>query len=252
MAAVIAERERAEREQGRLVREQAALEARHALAALNRKLIDAQEQERTWIARELHDNISQRLALVIYELSARPEAEAGELQALVSEIAADVHALSHNLHSPKLELLGLATGMRVLCREFSEQQNARVSLEADDVPQVPPETALCLYRILQEALHNVDKHSGVGDVDVRLWGSGDEIHLRVSDRGVGFDLESTRRSPGIGLVNMQERIKLVGGDLSIESAPQRGTTIHARVPLQASELSDSELNDVQTAPARLK
>jgi signal transduction histidine kinase len=235
LAAVIAERERAEQEHQRLIREQAAMEARHALAAANRKLIEAQEQERSRIARELHDNVSQRLALLMFELSAPPESQstAVDLHARVSEIAADVHALSHNLHWSKLDVLGFATAMEMLCKEVGEQYQVRVALHAHDVPtQLPPDTALCLYRILQEALQNAAKHSGVGDVDVRLWGTSEDMNLEVSDRGAGFDLETaSKRSPGIGLVSMRERIQLVCGELSIQSARQRGTRIHARVPL---------------------
>ena len=244
LAAVIAERKRAEQEHQRLIREQAAMEARHALAAANRKLIEAQEQERTRIARELHDNVSQRLALLMFELSALPEnqSKAVDLQAQVAEIAADVHALSHNLHSSKLDVLGFATAMEMLCKEVGEQYQVRVALHAHDVPtQLPAETALCLYRILQEALQNAAKHSGVGDFDVRLWGTSDDMNLEVRDRGAGFDLEAAKRSPGIGLVSMQQRIQLVCGELSIESAPHRGTMIHARVPLNASNAAEPAL-----------
>jgi signal transduction histidine kinase len=247
LAAVIAERQRAEQEHGRLIREQAAMEARHALAAVNRKLIEAQEQERTRIARELHDNISQRLALLMFELGAQAfenHGKAVDLHARVAEIVADVHALSHNLHSSKLDLLGFPLGIEMLCKEVGEQYQVRVALHAHDVPaQVPPETALCLYRILQEALQNAEKHSGVREFDVRLWGTSDEINLQVWDGGAGFDLEASQRSPGIGLVSMQERVKLVCGELSIESAPQHGTRIHARVPLNASKAADSGLTE---------
>jgi signal transduction histidine kinase len=241
LAAVIAERERAEQEHQRLIREQAAMEARHASAAAHRKLIEAQEQERSRIARELHDNVSQRLALLMFELSGPPENQSKtvDLHARVSEIAADVHALSHNLHWSKLDVLGFATAMEMLCKEVGDQYQVRVALHAHDVPtQLPPETALCLYRILQEALQNAAKHSGVGDVDVRLWGTGDDMNLEVRDRGAGFDLETSKRSPGIGLVSMQERLQLVCGELSIQSAPQRGTRIHARVPLNATKAAE--------------
>ena len=238
LAAVIAERQRAEQKHERLIRKQAAMEARHALAMVNRKLIEAQEQERTRIARELHDNIGQRLALLMFDLDSPPgsQREAAEVQARLAEIAADVRALSHNLHSSKLDLLGFAAGMQLLCNEVGEQRKVRVAFHAHDVPaEMPSEAALCLYRILQEGLQNAAKHSGAHDVDVRLWGARDEIHLQVSDQGAGFDLESSKQSQGIGLVSMQERINLVSGDLSIESAPLRGTTIHARVPLNPSK-----------------
>jgi signal transduction histidine kinase len=241
LAAVISERQRAEQEHERLLREQAAAASRQALAAMHAKLIEAQEEERTRIARELHDNISQRLALLMFDLHAtsKNDRKAAEMQARVSEIAADVHALSHNLHSSQLELLGFAMGMQTLCKDVGEQHKVRVAVHAHDVPaQVPPEAALCLYRILQEALHNAAKHSGVREFDVRLWGTGVDINLQVSDRGTGFDFEASQQGPGIGLVSMQERIKLAGGSLSIESAPQRGTRIHARVPLHAPPPQD--------------
>jgi signal transduction histidine kinase len=252
LAAVIAERQRAEQERERSIRDQAAMEARYALAAVNRKLIEAQEQERTRIARELHDNISQRLALLMVQLSAHrvDQSEAIELHARVVEIAADVHALSHNLHSSKLELLGFSMGMQLLCKEVGDRYQVRVAVDAHDVPaQVPPDTALCLYRILQEALQNAAKHSGVREFDVRLWGTSDAINLQVRDRGAGFDIEASKWSTGMGLVSMQERVRLVCGELSIESASERGTMIHARVPLNASKAADPGLTERRQATA---
>ncbi len=242
LAAVIAERERAEQEHARLIQEQAALEARLALSAVNRKLIEAQEQERTRIARELHDNISQRLALLISDITGRAvedQGRAAQLQKRASEIAADVHALSHKLHSSKLDLLGLARSMRTLCEEFGRQYELRVAFEVQGVPdQLPPEMSLCLYRILQEALQNAVKHSGAPDVEVRLRAMSGEIHLQVRDRGVGFDPDTLEGHRGIGVMSMQERINLAGGHLAIDSAPGRGTTIHASVPLEAPPTID--------------
>jgi signal transduction histidine kinase len=154
-----------------------------------------------------------------------------ELQKRASEIAADVQALSHELHSSKIDLLGIATGMRLYCREFADQHKTRVDFEAHDVPdECPSNISLNLFRVLQEALHNSLKHSGARKFAVRLSGSNGELSLEVRDGGEGFDLETARTGRGIGLVNMGERVKLVGGDLSIESQPRRGTTIRARVP----------------------
>ena len=210
-------------------------QARKAVSVVNRKLIEAQEQERARIARELHDDIGQRLALLISELGAAeilsPRGRTA-LQTELSGIAADIQALSHNLHSSKLELLGFEAALRLFCEEFAQRQQITVSMTARDLPgHVPSETSLVLYRILQEALHNAAKHSGVQRVEVKLWGTSNAIHLVVGDRGAGFDPEAAKASSGIGLVSMQERIKLVAGDLSIASAPERGTTIHARAPL---------------------
>src|SRR5208283_474942 len=98
---------------------------------------------------------------------------------------------------------------------------------------LPQGISLCLFRVLQEAMHNAAKHSGVRRFEVRLWGAPDEIHLTVSDSGSGFDVEAAKTSRGLGLINMEERLKLVDGMLSIESQLKRGTTIHARVPLRS-------------------
>jgi signal transduction histidine kinase len=154
------------------------------------------------------------------------------------EIATDIQSLSHELHSSKLEYLGVAVAMKSFCREFGELQKVEIDFESHDLPSpVPPDVSLCLYRVLQEALHNSAKHSGVGHLEVRLWGASDQIHLTVRDSGVGFDSEAAMKSRGLGLVSMQERMKLVNGTLSIESQPNRGTTISARVPFSVE--SDS-------------
>ena len=201
--------------------------AEEALSNLSQSLIDAQEQERRRIARELHDDISQRLATLAIHLQGSPE-----LQQTVGAIATDLQALSHQLHSSRLELLGITVAMRHFCAEFAEQQQSTVAFDSRDVPtQLPPEIALCLFRILQESLHNAVKHSGVRQFEVQLWGSPGQIHLSVSDRGKGFDVRAARTGRGIGLISMEERLKLVGGHLSVGSQPHGGTTVHARVPV---------------------
>ena len=217
--------------------------AKAALASVSRRLIEAQEQERTRIARELHDDIGQRLALLAIELEQLhqdppdlPEVRSrmGELRKQTSEIATDIQTLSHELHSSKLEYLGIAAAMRGFCREFGEQQKVEIDFKTDDLPSpLAPDISLCLFRVLQEALHNSAKHSGVRHVEVRLWGTSDEIHLTVSDSGAGFDSEAAKESRGLGLISMEERLKLLNGTFSVESQPNRGTTIHARVPLSS-------------------
>ncbi len=203
--------------------------AEEALSNLSRRLLDAQEQERRRIARELHDDISQRLATLAINL-----AGSDELQQQVAEIASDVQALSHQLHSSRIELLGITAAMRHFCAEFGEQQKCAVDFEVRDLPtKLPPEISLCLFRILQESLHNAAKHSGVRQFQVRLWGAPELIHLTVSDGGKGFDVTTARYGRGIGLVSMEERLKLVGGQLAITSQPQDGATIHARVPFSS-------------------
>jgi PAS domain S-box-containing protein len=219
-------------------------EAALALARVSRKLIDAQEQERTRIARELHDDIGQRLGMLAIEiqelqhfggdLPVAQRERMAELWGHTCDIATDVQSLSHELHSAKLEYLGLLTAMRAFCKDFGEQQKMQVRFRAHDVPNpVPTEVSVCLFRVLQEALHNAAKYSGVQQSEVHLWGTSDELHLTVSDSGKGFDRETANVSGGLGLISMGERLKLVSGMLSIESQPKRGTTIHAQVPLKS-------------------
>ncbi len=215
--------------------------AEAALADVSRRLIDAQEQERSRIARELHDDIGQRLALLAVRLEQLhqdphdlPEIRRriSELHTEAIELAADTQTLSHELHSTKLEYLGLVAAMRGLCLELGEETKVKIDFKNHDLPSpLPPDISLCLFRVLQEALHNSLKHSGAREVEVGLWGTPDEIHLMVSDLGIGFDSEAGKARRGLGLVSMEERLKLLCGTLSIESEPKRGTTIHARVPL---------------------
>jgi PAS domain S-box-containing protein len=211
-----------------------------ALASVSGKLIEAQEQERRRIARELHDDIGQRLALLGIELAQLQQSSSnrsefhgriGKLQMQTSEIAADVQSLSHELHSSKLQYLGLAAALKGFCQEFSEQQKVEVDFKTRDLPNsLSPDISLCFFRVLQEALHNAAKHSAVRRFEVRLWGTPDEIHLTIADSGVGFDVEAAKASRGLGLISMQERLKLLNGTLAIESQRQRGTTLHASVP----------------------
>jgi signal transduction histidine kinase len=142
--------------------------------------------------------------------------------------------MSHELHSSKLEVLGIVAAMRGFCREFSEQQKLEIDFQPHDLPSpLSADISLCFFRVLQEALHNSAKHSGVRHFEVRLWGTSDEIHLTVRDSGVGFDREAAKKSRGLGLISMEERLRLLNGALSIESQPKRGTTVHARVPLSS-------------------
>jgi PAS domain S-box-containing protein len=216
--------------------------AEEALSSVSSRLIEAQEQERTRIARDLHDDINQRLALLAIEME-RVKMEVPDVNVEVlsrmdklrkhtSEIASDIQALSHQLHSPRLEYLGMVAAMEGFCQEFGEKQKLEIDFKSDDLARpLPPDISLSLFRVLQEALHNAAKHSGGSRFAVRLWGTPGEIHLMVNDAGAGFDVEGAMKGRGLGLVSMRERLRLVNGELSIQSEPGRGTTVLARVPL---------------------
>ncbi len=217
LAAVTTERERAEHARERLIREQTEM--------------DARLQERARIARELHDDVGQRLAL----LTSRLSAVSADLREEAVAIAGAIQELSRELHPSRLDVMGIVAGTRSFCREFAEQQNVEVDFQAHDIPaRLPPEISLTVFRVLQEALHNAAKHSGSRYCIAKLWETDGWIHLVVSDAGAGFDLETAKRGRGIGLLTMRERVELIGGRLSIVSQRQRGTTIHAEVPITAN------------------
>jgi len=223
--------------------------AEETLAGMSRKLLEAQEQERSRIGRELHDDVNQRLALLSVEIQRIKEVSPvthGELRSRIdelgkrtSEISGVVQSLSHELHSSRLEYLGLVSAMKGFCREFSDKHKVEIDFNSKDIPPgVPPEVSLCLFRVMQEGLQNAVKHSGVKVFEVRLHGSPKEIHLTVRDSGVGFDPELAKDTKGLGLISMQERVRLVEGTISITSRPQSGTEINVRVPLSAGAQTD--------------
>jgi PAS domain S-box-containing protein len=218
--------------------------AETALANVSRKLIEAQEQERTRIARELHDDINQRLAMLGVELEqvqndpSEIQQRVSELRKQTTEISNGVQALSHDLHSSQLEYLGAVAGMKSWCKEFGERQGMQIDCRQDVRSTLPQEIGLCLFRVLQEALHNAAKHSGVKRIEVQLHEESDEIHLTIRDLGKGFDAEAARTARGLGLTSMQERVRSVHGKIAIESKPMGGTTIHVRVPSGSEKLSE--------------
>jgi PAS domain S-box-containing protein len=222
--------------------------AEEALAGISRKLIEAQEQERTRIARELHDDISQRLALLTFGIQRVKEnvsvsdelwRQLDSLEKQTSEIATDIQTLSHELHTSQLEYLGLVAAMRGFCTELAAKQKVKIDFAHEHIPPgVPEETALCLFRVMQEALNNAAKHSGVRFFEVKLEGSSREISLAVRDFGVGFDPMLAKATRGLGLINMRERVNLINGIFSITSSPQSGTEVSVRVPLPAGVQTD--------------
>ena len=220
-----------------------------ALANMSRKLVEAQEQERARIARELHDDINQRLALLGIELQQLREhypelpveisSRMEELQEQTTGISTDVQALSHELHSSKLEYLGAVGGMKSWCKEFGERQGIQIEFKNPEAKiSLPPEVGLCLFRVLQEALHNAATHSGVKRIEVQLREDSGEIHLVVSDLGRGFDWQTAMQGRGLGLTSMQERVRLVNGTIAIRSKPMGGTTVHVRVPFKSERVSE--------------
>jgi signal transduction histidine kinase len=160
----------------------------------------------------------------------------------VSDLGKDIQALSHRLHSSKLEYLGLAVAAGGFCKEFSQRNNVAVEYRHHNIPRnLSPEISLCLFRVLQEALQNALKYSGVQRFEASLESASNEIHLIVRDSGVGFDPESATDHHGLGLISMRERLKLVDGQLSIESKPECGTTIHASAPLKSKVQSEVQV-----------
>jgi PAS domain S-box-containing protein len=213
--------------------------AEEALSGMTQKLIEAQEQERARIARELHDDVSQQLALLAVELDRWNQSSDDvnlhdhiqNTRRRIIEISQDVQSLSHQLHSSKLEYLGLVAAANGFSKEISEKNGVLVEFREDGVPRtLPNEVSLALFRILQQALHNAVEHSGTKQVEVRLWRQSDEVHLTVKDFGQGF-VVSAMQNIGLGLTSMRQRARLVNGEVAIDSKPMCGTTIHARIPL---------------------
>jgi two-component system sensor kinase FixL len=220
-------------------------QAEEAAHNLSGRLIQAQEEAQMRLARDLHDDLSQSLALLSVELEMfgqSPPAERGQISgrmqkfsAQVKRLSADVHRLSHELHPAKLEQLGLVAAVRGFCKEFAVAHEMAIEFADRSVPRTVPEaTALCLYRIVQEALHNVVKHSGGTVASVELAMEGGELRLAVTDDGVGFDPETMRANGSLGLVSMGERARFVHGLVSVESQAGKGTRIEVRVPIAAA------------------
>ena len=216
--------------------------AEEALPPVSRKLIDAHENDLTWLARELHDDITQRLCLLLVSLETLKEGGIsldefrhgiGNAMQQVSTLSTDVQRLSRRLHPSKLKLLGLAAATAGLCREVADQHKVQIELRVDDIPrELSPEISLAVFRALQEALQNAVKHSGSQRFEVLLNHNSNEIRLTVRDSGRGFDAAQASKGRGLGLTGMKERVALVDGELSIQSQLEKGTTVDVRVPLR--------------------
>jgi PAS domain S-box-containing protein len=236
--------------------------AERVLSGLSHKLMEAQDGERAWIARQLHDDVAQRMALLTIELdqlSRVPPRGARQLRIRIKELrgqaidlSKDIGIISRRLHSSKLEYLGIASAAGAFCSELSEQKSVAISFSHEGVPDdLPKRVALALFRVLQEALTNAVKHAGVNHFSVALRGGEDEIQLEVVDTGIGFDPQAAVRREGLGLVGMQERLSLVHGEIAIDSRPGAGTQVRARVPLGVlGQLADGALDKLSAPSAK--
>jgi signal transduction histidine kinase len=220
------------------------------------RLIAAQEVERKRIARDLHDDLSQKLALLSLDvdlLSGSDGIKSGNavvrvhaISTRAREISRHVHDLSHELHPSMLETVGLVAATRGWCREISRQYDLDITFEhAGVAPDVPPPVALCLFRIVQEAMHNVVKHSDAKKASVRVSQNEGGLRLQVADEGRGFSLTNTERA-GLGLVSMRERVNHLGGEIAILTAPGQGTRIDVRIPI-VRDVENAEPLQARTA-----
>jgi PAS domain S-box-containing protein len=234
--------------------EQDLRDSQHELRVLTGRLLLAQETERRRIARELHDDFNQGLALLSVELDllgqAPPESpsELAErmlyLSAQVKQLSSSAHDLAHQLHPAKLEQLGLVAALAGLCKELAQAHGLPVAFSCGELPEaLPEETALCLYRIAQEALRNVIKHSSARNAGVVLAASAEAVCLSVADDGDGFDPQLVASKGGLGLVSMRERLRLIGGEIDVNTGPSGGTRIEVRIPSPAASPAEAGLQD---------
>jgi signal transduction histidine kinase len=203
------------------------------------RLIRAQEEERARLGRELHDDVTQRLARLAIDaakverlpsLPAVKETMGGVREGLV-RLSDDIHTLAYQLHPSVLEDLGLVAALKAECEHFTRQESIPVDMKLGEIPgSVSAETALCLYRVAQEGLRNVGRHAKARTAEVSLLRLDGGLQLTLRDDGVGFNPSRERETPHLGLASMQERVQLLGGKLDIKSTPGHGTTILAWVP----------------------
>ena len=227
-----------------------ARQTEETLRDLGGRLITAQEEERSRVARELHDDLNQRMALLSVELeqlSARMPASQRNLRGSINnvceraqEISAEIHRVAYQLHPSKLDHLGLVAAVRSHCLELAALHEIKIAFEEKGCSgSLPKDVTLCLFRIVQESFRNVIKHSGAREASVVLVGTPDAIQLSISDNGRGFDVDSLASKAGLGLISMRERLRLVGGVMSIHST-SRGTKIEVWVPLAVSDIRGAD------------
>ncbi|MFZ0132448.1 MAG: ATP-binding protein [Desulfobacterales bacterium] len=211
------------------------------LRGLAGRLIHAQEEERSRLARELHDDLAQRLTVFAIDVgrlekqlmgSPAPVREAlREMENSIVKISEDVHSLSRQLHPSILDDLGLINAVESECTSFSRREGIDVAFKHENIPRViPKDVSLSLYRIIQEGLRNISKHACAEHISVSLKSLDHGILLSVQDDGIGFDWAEVKKNPGLGFSSMRERARLIHGELSIQSQPEKGTVITLRVP----------------------
>ncbi|HSD48099.1 MAG TPA: histidine kinase, partial [Pyrinomonadaceae bacterium] len=224
--------------------------AEEALKDLGGRLIAAQEEERRRVARELHDDFNQRLAILSLELEQLGQKiqkpiglreSVKRLQAQAQEIAAEIHRLSYKLHPSKLDHVGLAAAVKSLCTELSERGKLKVEFQQTGFPAVlDRDVTLCVFRIAQEGLRNCAKHSGAETARVVLTKTRNAVRLVVLDNGCGFNTKTASMEKGLGFISMKERLHVLGGRMNVYSRPLRGTRIEISVPLKTEQ--DSPTN----------
>jgi signal transduction histidine kinase len=223
--------------------------AEAALLDLGGRLITTQEVERGRIARELHDDFNQRMALLSIELEqlgkgihqGADQQLCAKLQRQVQEISADIHRLSYRLHPSKLDHLGLGAAVKSLCEELSQSGKVKIAYQSTGLlSTLPKDLELCLFRIAQEALRNCIKHSGAKSIHVLLARIRNDIRLSVSDNGNGFEKKAETMEKGLGFLSMRERLNLVNGEIRVYSQPRRGTRIEVSVPFGNESKSQRE------------
>jgi signal transduction histidine kinase len=234
-------------EQAAKMSEQAAKQSESTVRALLDRLINAQEQERRRISRELHDDLNQKIALLAFDTGGllamrfssqdKIREQLSDVQTRIVELSEHVREISHKLHPSILEDLGLIAALNQLCEDFSAREGIKVMFTSEGARQaIPVEAAACLYRVAQEAMHNILKHARADYVRMSLSGDSRGIHLSIHDTGVGFDSEAGLGRPGLGIVSMKERVLMVHGDFSIHSQPGQGTEVRVFVPLPRESL----------------
>ena len=224
-------------------------------------LINAQEEERRRIARELHDDLSQRLCLLCIQIdtlrAALPRDEGPISQGLtqlydqVDVLSTDVHQLSHELHSAVLDKLGLLPALRRYCDDFATHRGIVVNVQTlgEEIP-LDKEVALALFRVAQECLANVIKHSGATSASLRLTFAGEKMLLEIKDCGQGFEPKELARKPGLGIESMRERLRSVGGILQIDSSVAGGTAVRAEAPARILMTENDDSSVLQDGSPR--